>query len=99
MAYIDHHPNEEIQVSEFLYDALYDAYQKTIVENSPYNVFSGKIYDFWEELMYSNTKNPDPAFSSNSQQRLAKIVASLNQKESYRLEFNPEKRTINLRFE
>lgn len=94
LAYIDHHPNEEIQVSEFLYDALYDAYQKTIVENSPYNVFSGKIYDFWEELMYSNTKNPDPAFSSNSQQRLAKIVASLNQKESYRLEFNPEKRTI-----
>ena len=94
MAYIDHHPNEEIQVSEYLYDALYDAYQKTIVENSPYNVFSGKIYDFWEELMYSNTKNPDPAFSSNSQQRLAKIVASLNQKESYRLEFNQEKRTI-----
>ena len=46
LAYITNHPNEVIQVSDFLFNALKDAYQKTIIENSPYNVFSVKIYDF-----------------------------------------------------
>ncbi len=94
LAYITNHPNEVIQVSDFLFNALKDAYQKTIIENSPYNVFSGKIYDFWEELMYSSTKNPDPALSAINKILIEKIVLSLNQKDAYSLTFNDERKTI-----
>lgn len=95
LAYINNHPNTEIQVSSFLFNSLKDAYNKTISDNSKYNVFAGRIYDFWDGLFYSNTKNPDPANSTVSYQNLTQIVNAIKYDQSkYSLTFNEQKQTV-----
>ena len=94
IAYINNHPNTDIKVSDLLYNTLYDAYQKTIQKDSPYNVFAGQIADFWTGIVNDSSKGVDPEFHVTNRQRLEKMVESLKQKDQYRLEFNEENKTI-----
>ena len=75
LGYINNHPNEEIVVYDYLYDALKNAYEKTIIEDSNYSIFSGYLNYFWfnnyQNFALANSVEFDPLFDASEKEKLS----------------------------
>ena len=94
LGYINTHPNEEIVIYDFLYDALYDAYEKTISEDSNYSLFSGYLNYFWfnnyQNYDLANIVEYDPLFNDTENEKLLLYTDIAKNRNLVDLEFYPD---------
>ena len=77
----------EYQVSEELYDILYDAYERTL-ENDGYNMFAGALYSEWYEiLILSEFEEFDPLNNDKENERIKKIQEMVSDLSNFELKF------------
>lgn len=74
LAYINHHPNQEIEISKELWAMLKDAYQKTKDSLGHYSIFSGRLAQFWKNSTIQN----DPYNVSSQNDLLDAILKALS---------------------
>ena len=77
IAYINHHPGEEIAVSEELSAILNDAAEKEDAE--VYSPYYGPVFGLWHEILYlDEPQASDPLNDPWQKERLERIVPLLN---------------------
>lgn len=98
LGYINNHPNEEIVIYDFLYEALKDAYEKTIIENSNYSIFSGYLNYFWfnnyQNFDLANSVEFDPLFDDLEKEKLALYTDIAKNRSLVDLRFYPDNKIM-----
>ncbi len=98
LGYINNHPNEEIVIYDFLYEALKDAYEKTIIENSNYSIFSGYLNYFWfnnyQNFDLANSVEFDPLFDALEKEKLALYTDIAKNRSLVDLRFYPDNKIM-----
>ena len=83
--YINNHPNEEIEVDEYLYDSL------KMVSSSSYLIYTSPIVDMYEALFSAPTdldaSKLNPKINENLKELYLKICSFINDKEKIELRF------------
>ena len=85
--------NQFVEVDLKLYELLQDAYQKTLQENSHYNMFTKTIADMWlnnYSSYYYDREINDPLVNEIQKEFLDKASLIYNDKTNYSLEFKTE---------
>ncbi len=76
----------EIELEPDLYNALFDAYEKTL-EKKGFNLFSGALYKEWEKIIYSFSQSEfDPIYSIDEKERIETIANVVNDLDNFTLE-------------
>lgn len=82
--------NEEVTLSEFTYNTLYDAYQKT-VNGVNYSIFAEPIYTYWYSIFNKLTKEEveaaDPFNNTTSAEVLTNLSNYIKDRNHIDLEF------------
>lgn len=83
--YINNHPNEEIEVDEYLYDSL------KMVSSSSNIIYTSPIVDMYEALFSASTdldaSKLNPKINENLKELYLKICSFINDKENVELRF------------
>lgn len=85
LATLNHHPNEDIQVSPQLFAILTDAYAKTL-EQRGYSIFAGPLYAEWESiLILTEPEDFDPLVNEEERTRLEELRRRTGDLSQFRL--------------
>lgn len=76
LKYINNHPGEELVIEPFLYNTLKELYQYSIDSSGVFNIFSGELYDYWQNQILSGDPTfTDPIYDADSKAKIDEIVS------------------------